>query len=148
MTMYCRVSDVCFFLPLLPALRSARYLDASSLFSLYHWESGLVPPKPGHLIQILKIIWICFLLIFDICFFCRGLLIHRIVIWLWRKFIKLASGMLINSPIVFTFTRQRWCSTIFSSNLALLVWKSNIRIISHPPTSSATPVINGLGATG
>jgi hypothetical protein len=37
-----------FFLPLLLALRSARYLDASSLVSLYHWESGLVPPKPEH----------------------------------------------------------------------------------------------------
>ncbi len=45
------------------------------------------------------------------------------VILLRRKFIydKSSSGMLINPPIVFTFTRRRWSSTTFSVFLALLV---------------------------
>ncbi len=59
------------------------------------------------------------------------------IILLWRKFTcdKSASGMLINPGIVFTFTRQRWSSTTFSSYLALLVWRSNIWNIPHLPTS-------------
>ncbi len=45
---------------------------------------------------------------------------YSIVILLWRKFIcdKPASGMLTNLRIVFTFTRQRWSSATFSSDLA------------------------------
>jgi hypothetical protein len=41
------------------------------------------------------------------------------IVIIWSKFIcdKSASGMLINPPVVFTFTRQRWSS----SYLALLV---------------------------
>jgi hypothetical protein len=46
-----------------------------------------------------------------------------------------ASGMFINPPIIFTIKRQRWSSTAFSSYLALLVWRSIIRVISHPTTS-------------
>jgi hypothetical protein len=54
-----------------------------------------------------------------------------IVILLWRKFIcdKPASGMLINPHIVFTFTRQRWGSITFSSDLALLEWEDQIYAI-------------------
>jgi hypothetical protein len=50
-----------------------------------------------------------------------------------RKFIceASASRMLINPGIVFTFTRQRWSSTTFSSYLALLVWRSNIRNVRN-----------------
>jgi hypothetical protein len=59
---------------------------------------------------------------------------YSIVILLWRKFIcaKSGSGMLKNPPIVFTFTRQKWSSISFCSYLVLLVWRSNIRITSHP----------------
>ncbi len=65
-------------------------------------------------------------------------IIVSFAILLRRKFIydKLANGMLINTGIVFTFTRQRWSSTTFSSYLALLVWRSNIRnlLVPHLPT--------------
>ncbi len=84
----------------------------------------------------------CCVFLYKYCIiWCKKILLWRltysIVIILWRKFMcdKSASGMLINPPIVFTFTRQRWSSTKFRSYLALLVWRSNIRIISHPPTS-------------
>jgi hypothetical protein len=62
---------------------------------------------------------------------------YSIVLLLRHKFIcdKSARGKLINPPIVFTFTRQRWSSSTCNSYLALLLWRSNIRIISHPPTS-------------
>ncbi len=42
--------------------------------------------------------------------------LYGIVILLWRKFIceKSASGMLINPPIVFTFTRQRCEDQIYA----------------------------------
>jgi hypothetical protein len=69
--------------------------------------------------------------------YCRGLFV-LLVILLWRKFIydKSASRMLINPGIVFTFTRQRWSiAFIFSSYLALPVWRSNIRNIPHLLTS-------------
>ena len=48
---------------------------------------------------------------------------YSIVILLWRKFIcdKSASWMLINPPIVFTFTRQRWSSATLIIYLALLL---------------------------
>ncbi len=55
----------------------------------------------------------------------RGLstvfLLLVLLLLLWRKFInsKSARGMLINPRIVFTFTRQRWSSTSFSSYLGL-----------------------------
>jgi hypothetical protein len=44
-----------------------------------------------------------------------------LVLLLWRKLIcsKSARGMLINPRIVFTFTRQRWSITTFSSYLGL-----------------------------
>ncbi len=62
---------------------------------------------------------------------------YSTVILLWRKFIydKSTSGMLINPRIVFTFTRKSWSNTTFSSYLALLVWRSNMRNLPHPPTS-------------
>ncbi len=58
---------------------------------------------------------------------------YSIVLLLRLKYIcdKSASGMLINPRIVFTFTRQRWSSTPFSSYLALLVWRLNIHIIPY-----------------
>jgi hypothetical protein len=43
--------------------------------------------------------------------------------------------MLINPRIVFIFTRQRWSSTTFSSDLSLLAWRSNIRNVPHRLTS-------------
>ncbi len=54
---------------------------------------------------------------------------------------KSASGMFINPRFVFTFTRQRWRSTRFSSYLALLLWRSNKRIIPRPPTSFISQII-------
>jgi len=56
---------------------------------------------------------------------------------------KSASRMLLNPRIVFTFTRQRW-STTFSSYLALLMWRSNIHIILHPPTSFIRYIITAI----
>ncbi len=49
-----------------------------------------------------------------------------------------------NPPIIFKFTRQRWSSTTFGLYLALLVWRSNIRIIpqlNHLLHSSCNKVI-------
>ncbi len=39
---------------------------------------------------------------------------------------KSSSEMLVNPRVVFTFTRQRWSSTTFSSLLTFYVWTSNI----------------------
>jgi hypothetical protein len=43
--------------------------------------------------------------------------------------------MLINPRIVFTFTRQRWSSTTFSTYLALLVYCTSSTYFCHLATS-------------
>ncbi len=47
-------------------------------------------------------------------------------------YVKIIKSRLINPRVVFTFTRQRWSSTIFSSLLTLIVWTSNVL---HTPLS-------------
>ncbi len=55
---------------------------------------------------------------------------------------KSSTRMLINPPVVFTFTRKRWGSTTFSSLLTLHGWTTNTYL--HFSASTLFPYVNRL----